>query len=156
MTTPDTDLLAGLSAQDATDLLARGRRQRLEAGASLFQLGTVAAAIYLVERGRIRLTLPIHLGGRSEEVAVEERLPGQLVGWSGLVPPHRFTLSASAPLETDVLELARVDLEQFFGARPGAGYRVCRNLATIVGQRLQVVQAMWLREMQRGLQRQNG
>lgn len=155
MHTLETDLFSGLAAQDAADLLACGRQRRLEAGAHLFLLGSTAEAIYVVERGRIRLTLPIHLGGRSEEVSVEERLPGQLVGWSGLVPPHRFTLNATAPLETEVLELPRVALETLFVARPAVAHLVCRNLATIVGHRLQVVQAMWLREMQRGLQRQS-
>jgi hypothetical protein len=29
------------------------------------------------------------------------------------------------------------------------GYAVTRNLAAVIGQRLQVFQAMWLREMQR-------
>lgn len=87
-------------------------------------------------------------------MAVEERLPGQMVGWSGLVPPHRFTLNATAPLETELLALPRGALLAHFAAWPAVGYVVNQNLARIVGQRLQVLQAMWLREMQRGLDRQ--
>jgi hypothetical protein len=45
--------------------------------------------------------------------------------------------------------LPRARLIAFFDANPAAGYVVLRNLAAIVGQRLQVFQAMWLREMQR-------
>lgn len=154
MTMPETDLLKGLAAGDAQALLALGRRERVEAGAALFRLGAEAEALYIVQRGRIRLTLPIHVGGRAEEVAVEERLPGQMVGWSGLVPPHRYTLSASAPLETELLALPRAALLAHFAARPAVGHVVCLNLASLVGQRLQVLQAMWLREMQRNLDRQ--
>lgn len=154
MTLIQTDLLEGLSTEDVADLLALGRRERVEAGAALFRLGAPAEALYIVERGRIRLTLPIHVAGRSEELAVEERLPGQMVGWSGLVPPHRYTLNASAPLVTELLALPRAALLVHFAARPAVGYVVCRNLAGIVGQRLQVLQAMWLREMQRSLDRQ--
>ena len=34
-------------------------------------------------------------------------------------------------------------------ARPDIGYRVALNVAAVIGRRLQVLQAMWLREMQR-------
>jgi hypothetical protein len=37
---------------------------------------------------------------------------------------------------------------QHFGRRPDIGYAVSRNVAAVVGQRLQVFQAMWLRQMQ--------
>jgi CRP-like cAMP-binding protein len=82
-------------------------------------------------------------------VLVEERAAGQMVGWSGLIPPHRFTLKASAQIDTDVLRLPRTPLLEFFDRNPAVGYVVMRNLASVVGQRLQVFQAMWLREMQR-------
>jgi hypothetical protein len=34
-------------------------------------------------------------------------------------------------------------------AHPDTGYAVSLNLANVVGQRLQLFQAMWLREVQR-------
>ncbi len=37
---------------------------------------------------------------------VEERSAGQTVGWSALIPPYRFTLTATAPLETEVIALS--------------------------------------------------
>jgi hypothetical protein len=36
-----------------------------------------------------------------------------------------------------------------FSASPEVGYAVTLNLAAVIGQRLQVFQTMWLREMQR-------
>lgn len=143
------DLLAGLSADDANAILAIGRPIRLGRGDVLFALGSQADDLYLVDRGRIALTLPLQVRGHDQDVLVEERLPGQAVGWSALIPPHRFTLAASAPLETHVVALARGALLGHFAEHPAVGYAVLRNVAAIVGQRLQVVQAMWLREMQR-------
>ena len=35
---------------------------------------------------------------------------------------------------------------------PTVGHRIMTNVATTVGQRLQVFQTMWLREMKRGLE----
>jgi len=149
MTDTRPDLLAGLSHEEAVELLARGTRVNLSSGEVLFRMGSEANTLYLVERGRIALTLPMQVCGREEDVLVEERLPGQTVGWSALIPPYRFTLKATAPLETEVIALTRSALLDHFGEYPVVGYIVTRNVASVIGQRLQVFQAMWLREMQR-------
>ncbi len=86
---------------------------------------------------------------REEDVMVEERSAGQTVGWSALIPPYRFTLTAAAPLETEVIAMRREALEGYFAAHPETGYAVSLNLSCVIGQRLQLFQAMWVREMQR-------
>jgi len=149
MSLGQTDLLSGLSQADAERLLALGERRQLAAGESLFDLGSEASAVFLIERGMMALTLPMRVGGADQDVLVEERNAGQVVGWSGLIPPHRFTLKASAQAATDVLVLPRARLEEFFADNAAVGYVVTRNLASVIGQRLQVFQAMWLRQMQR-------
>jgi CRP/FNR family transcriptional regulator, cyclic AMP receptor protein len=143
------DLVAGLSLHEVTALMDLGSRISLASGEVLFGMGSEASTLYLVERGRIALTLPMQVCGREEDVLVEERTPGQTVGWSALIPPYRFTLKATAPLETDVLAFTRSSLLEYFGTCPVVGYIVTRNVASVIGQRLQVFQAMWLREMQR-------
>ncbi len=142
------DLLQGLGPEEARAVLALGVPRTLTAGAVLFRLGDAADRMYLVTRGRIALTLPMQVLGRTEDVLVEERLAGEAIGWSALIPPHRFTLKASAPLETEVLAFARAALLEHFATRPAIGYAVTRNVAAVMGHRLQVLQAMWLRQMQ--------
>ncbi len=149
MTDVRPDLLAGLSHDEASALLALGTRVSLASGDVLFRMGGDANTLYIVERGRIALTLPMQVLGHEEDVLVEERTPGQTVGWSALIPPYRFTLKATAPLETEVLAFTRSSLLDHFGRQPIVGYIVTRNVASVIGQRLQVFQAMWLREMQR-------
>ena len=149
MSIEQADMLHGVSAADASRLIALGSRVHVPTGARLFELGTEASSVYLIERGRIALTLPMRIGAGQEDVLVEERAAGQMVGWSALIPPHRFTLKASAQIDTDVLVLPRTPLLEFFDANPAFGYAVMQNVASIIGQRLQVFQAMWLREMQR-------
>jgi len=150
------DLLTGVGDVDAAEVKALARRVTLAPGDVLFNLGDAADSLYIVERGRVALSLPMQVRGRVEDVQIEERMPGQALGWSALIPPHRFTLKATAPLTTDVLALARAALLEHFAARPALGYAVALNVAAIVGQRLQVFQAMWLREIQRVVQMSRG
>jgi CRP-like cAMP-binding protein len=147
------ELLKDLAAEEVQRILAIGTRMSLGSGASLFRLGDPAERLFLIERGLIRLTLPMQVRGRQEDVVVEERTAGQTVGWSALIPPHKFTLAATAPLETQVIALAREELRRYFAAHPTVGYQVTLNLAVVIGHRLQLFQAMWLREMQRTVEK---
>jgi CRP-like cAMP-binding protein len=152
----ESDLLRGLLPDDAGQILALGTEKTFSPGEVVFEMGDEAEALYLVKKGRVDLTLPMRVGGREEHVPVEERVPGQMLGWSGLVPPHRFTLKATAAEETELLALPREALEGLFSRRPEVGLAVMTNLATIVGQRFQVFQTMWLRQVQRAVEMRNG
>jgi CRP/FNR family cyclic AMP-dependent transcriptional regulator len=149
MTHPLPDLLTNVGDEDASAVLALGSRVTLGAGTVLFELGGIADSMFVIERGRINLTLPMQVFAQEEDILVEERGPGQALGWSALIPPHRFTLKAIAQVDTDVLALPREALLAHFAAHPEVGYAVSRNVASVIGHRLQVFQAMWLREMQR-------
>jgi len=146
------ELLNGLSSAEMDQVLGLGTRLTVPSGTSLFHLGDPADRLFLTERGRIRLTLPMQVRGREEDIFVEERSPGQTVGWSALIPPYRFTLTATAPLETEVIALPRETLVDYFAAHPAAGYKIALNLAVVIGHRLHLFQTMWLREMQRNVE----
>jgi CRP-like cAMP-binding protein len=147
------ELLNGISSAEAEQVLKLGTRVFVPAGTSLFRLGDPADRLFLVERGRIKLTLPMSVRGREEDVFVEESAPGQAVGWSALIPPYRFTLTATAALyDAEVIALPREVLLKYFAGNPAAGYKIALNLAVVVGHRLHLFQTMWLREMQRTVQ----
>ena len=145
----EADLLQGLPPAEAERVLALGRRIVVTAGAELFHLGDTADCVYLIAHGRLRLTLPMQVRSREENVFVEERSSGQTVGWSALIPPYRFTLTGAAAVETEVIALPREALNAHFAAHPDTGYVASLNLARGIGERLQLFQAMWLREVQR-------
>jgi CRP-like cAMP-binding protein len=143
------ELLSGIAPEQAAAILALGTRLVVSSGSELFHLGDPADCLFVLQRGRVRLTLPMNVRGRAQEVLVEERVPGQTVGWSALIPPYRFTLTATVPLETEVVTLSRDALRAFFAEQPATGQVVALNLAAVIGERLQLFQTMWLREMQR-------
>ena len=146
MTTPQ--LFRGLWPDAANGVMALGASRAVASGTELFHLGERADHFFVVTRGRFSLTLPMQIGGRQEAVLIEERIEGETIGWSALIPPHKFTLTAVAQVDGEVLVFGRDDLLQFLTQHPTAGYTIARNIAEIVGERLQVFQAMWLRQMQ--------
>jgi CRP-like cAMP-binding protein len=155
MPTPQTDLLKGLSPVEEAQVTELGVRLTVPAGNTLFRLGEPADRVYLIVRGRIALTLPLKVGNAEEDVLVEERLAGETLGWSGLVPPHRFTLKATAAIECELLAFPRSALLEHFAAHPAVGFTVTRNVASVIGHRLEIFQTMWLREMQRTVEQRH-
>ena len=154
MSMREWDLLQGLSPQGKSEILALASSRYLTKGEVLFRLGDRAEDLFLVRSGRVDLTFPIRLRSGKEEILAEDRHPGQLVGWSGLTPPHRFTLQAIAAAETELLVLPGQRLRDLFLIKPEIGYSVLSNLARIVGQRLTILQTMWIRELQRAVEKQ--
>ena len=144
-------LLAGLDAEQARRVIAHGVKEKIACGGLLFPLGAEADRLFLIESGRISLLMPLCVRGEERDVFLEEEGRGQMVGWSALVPPHRFTLKARAAVDAEVIALPRAALEALFREDAAIASAVHRNLATMVGQRLQKVQAMWIREIQRGI-----
>lgn len=146
------ELFQGIPPDDAEKLLALGKKISMSSGASLFRLGDTAQCLYLINNGQVRLTVPMHIRGREEDVLMEEKGPGQTVGWSALIPPHRFTLSATTSIETEAIMLSRETLHAFIENSPSIGAKLCLNVGIVIGHRLQTLQAMWLREMQRTIE----
>lgn len=149
MPTSSVELLRGLSEEQSAMVMALGVKKLLPAGGVLFQLGSGADNLYLLESGRVDLSLPMRIRDHDEDVLLEEKRPGETLGWSGLVPPHHFTLKATASVESELLEFPREKLQELFAAHPGLGLTVTRNVASVIAHRLQIFRTLWLREMQR-------
>jgi CRP-like cAMP-binding protein len=145
---PSWDLFEDLPPEEVDALLSLASPTSLGTGEELFGLGDEATGVFLVVSGQVKLTLPLSVGERQLDIMVGERTAGHMIGWSGLIPPHRFTFKAVAAQDTELLALGRLSLLAFFNGKPDVGYLVYSNLARIVGQRLQLFQTMWVREMQ--------
>jgi CRP-like cAMP-binding protein len=145
------ELFGGLSGPTLRQLAAIGRSRAVGAGDYVFLLGDTAEYLYLVAKGRVELCFPMALHGVVKDVSVEPAAAGKILGWSALVKPYRFTLSARATEPSEVVGFPREELQRIFEADPQVGYRFVTELAELVGIRLLAFQALWVRELQRAL-----
>jgi CRP-like cAMP-binding protein len=145
------ELFKPLSASRIQRLAAIGRVLTLRAGEYLFLLGDDAQYLSLVTSGQVDLCCPISFGDAVKDITVESLGPGQTAGWSALVKPFRFTLSARAALPSDVIAFARLELQQVFAADPEIERVVLGRVSELMANRLTMFQALWVRELQRSL-----
>ena len=147
------ELFEGLDDEGIRRVADIGRYKALRAGEYLFLLGEDAANFYVVIRGKVNLCFPMPLGGEVKDITVESVGEGQALGWSALVKPYRFTLSARATEPTDVVSFPRRSLMDLFDAEPRLGHLFFMRLSELIGVRLETFQALWARELQRLVER---
>jgi toluene monooxygenase system ferredoxin subunit len=130
-------LFAGLGDDQLSGLQrCCGESVSLEAGARVFAEADLAESLYVVVGGRVALRFD--LPGRDTDPArtLMSVEPGGVVGWSALVPLHRYTLSAyvvDGPCQ--LLRFRRAELLASLDRDPAVGYVVMKNLVGLVADR---------------------
>ena len=138
----------GIAADVVEQLCYKGRQRSLEAGHRLFDRDEDAVDLMILQEGTVDLVFPLHVLNVTREVAMDRLQPGDVVAWSALVHPYRFTLSAICATRCVLTALSRSTLEDFFETDPQTGHRFMRNLAGVIGRRLQKMQMMWMHDLQ--------
>lgn len=143
------ELFEPFSTDDLQRLAAIARPRRLFPTEYLFLLGDDAYEFFVVVGGAIDLCLPMPVHGEVKDVAIESVRQGGALGWSALVKPYRFTLSARATDVSDVIGFPRRQLFDLFAGEPRIGYSFFTRISELVGIRLHTFEALWVRELQR-------
>lgn len=145
-------LFDGLSESQVERLSGIARPRSLRKEEYLFLLGDSADRLHIVLSGKVDLCFPLTLGQTLTDVPVESKSAGEALGWSALVKPYRFTLSARAAEPSNLAAILRKDLEEAFEADPGIGYALTKRIAEVIGRRLLKMQALWAREVQKAVE----
>ncbi len=135
---------------DVATLCAQGRTASFDAGHVLFERNQDTEELMILQDGAVELLFPIMILGVTREVTMETKQPGAVVAWSSLVSPYRVTLSARCASDCRLVSFARDALYSFFEADPHTGYLFMRNLAGVIGRRLQAMQTIWMHDLQAG------
>jgi CRP-like cAMP-binding protein len=93
---------AGLSPEAVARLAGIAELREVPAGTDLTREGVVTEAFSIVLSGRVALRTLVPERGMVTILTVE---PGDVVGWSAVVPPHRGTANAVAIEPVRLLEM---------------------------------------------------
>ena len=138
----ECELFRGLEEDELARVAIICSEVELTEGVSLFSEEQPAKQIYVVTQGKIALhkALGTFVGQPSRRFAtVAFCSPGQIVGWSALVEPYQYTLSATAWESCQLLGINSGLLRRAMDLNPGIGYRVMKCLSEVMGRRLQQV-----------------
>ncbi len=134
----DHPFLSELPAASLRRLAAHAYRVDFEAGETIFREGASADRFFLIRRGRVRLDMEVPGRGLVE---METLGPDTALGWSWLVSPYQWHLSAVALERTSAVASVASVLRSVVAADAVMGYEIMRRFAAVMFDRLQAGRA---------------
>ena len=102
-------------------------------GDYLFHEGEPADAFYVVRHGRISLEIRTP----TDAVVLDTAHGGDVVGWSWLIPPYRWTFDARATEETSAVSFDGACLRGKCREDPVLGYALLERVVQVMSARIQ-------------------
>lgn len=108
----------------------------------IFKSKNQAKDLYIVSDGQVELVVRnTRASGETEkEVVVDRVSKGGLFGWSSLVKPHYYTLTAVCRKQTRLLVINGSELQELFQNNIEIGFKVYQSLSQIIGNRLRYME----------------
>lgn len=128
---PFTKGLSEVHLQKLADLASE---ETFVPGEILFHEGDEARSLYLIERGKIALST--YIPGRGS-FTIETAGPGEVIGWSSVVPPRRKYFDAKAIDDAQAIVLDGEKLLALCEEDHHLGYEILKRLLQVIALRLQ-------------------
>jgi CRP-like cAMP-binding protein len=138
---------SGLTAGDLKLISGICKLVTLKKGAKIFSRGDSAKNFYIVHSGKVHLSFQIPILLADGEIVVEMIRAGDIFGWSALVEPHKFTLSAYCDSDSELIEIGGKHMISMCAKRPRVGYILIGNLAKVLGSRMDRMQLLIEKEI---------
>jgi CRP-like cAMP-binding protein len=137
-----SELFKGSTDEDLEAVAALGRMEVYEKGTPLFVQGATAENFYVVEIGRVALSLNFSSGaGANKEITVEMIKNGQSCGYSAVKGVPVYALSAKAVEPVRVISIDGKRLYDFLKENPVMGYRVMSRMVSSLSATLRNVRS---------------
>jgi CRP/FNR family transcriptional regulator, cyclic AMP receptor protein len=129
-----TALFSALSRQDRDSLMGFARDVVFAEGHRIFEHGESADRFWVLRTGTVHLRSRVD---QRHETTLQILGPGELLGWSWLVPPHRWRLAAEAFTRVRAHEFDASAVTAAIEAEPALGLALTRRVLEIVAHRLE-------------------
>lgn len=129
----EQNFFSGLSPGLITFLAGCATERQIESGQVLFSLGERADRFYLILSGSLRVEIAAIMG---PALKVQTLGPGQIVGWSWLIPPHKWSFQGRAEARSNLLEFDGQKVLARCEEDPKVGYELLKRFASLMSERL--------------------
>jgi len=134
-------LLEQLPAAVRDRVLGMAREVGYAAGQRLFNADEHASGCWIIRAGRVAIDLPVPGHG---DIVAQTLGPGDIVGWSWLIPPYRWQFGARALDPVTAVRLDTAGLKAMADEDFAFGYLLVLMLFQAVAHRLQATRARLL------------
>lgn len=128
-------------------IAATAMENTYEGGSVIFREGDPATELLIVQEGKVALQMALsEVLPASRRVTIDTVMPDEPVGWSAVVEPHRYTLTAVCLQRTRLLSISANKLKWLLEEDKAVGYQVTQQLIKVVASRLDETRRVLLAE----------
>ncbi len=127
----DLELFAGLESAAVESILAAGHSRQFAEGTLIFEQGTPAESVYLLERGHVRLGQVTEDG---QQIVLRYATPGTLFGLVGMVSRGSYPVTAEALEPCTALVWSGERLREFARQYPVLTQNAMRQMAETISE----------------------
>ena len=127
-----------LSDAELEKVLSLVLEKQYEAGTTLFQEGDSAAELLILQEGKVTLQMTIPKGQAqgSRRITVDVVPRNEVVGWSAIVEPYVYTLTAVCLQNVKALSISGIRLRNLLQDNPKIGFEILGGFIKVVASRL--------------------
>lgn len=147
----ETRVFKGCTIQELQDIANFCQRTTFKNGEYIFKAKSPAEYLYIVQEGVVELRFKVTLYLASREITIDRKFEGNVFGWSALVEPHIYTLSAIAVKDSELVRINEKDLKRLSKENHHLGYTLMKNISEIIGERFELLQKILIDFIQKDL-----
>ena len=130
------EIFKDLDENQLSAVLGCCREEQHKSGTKLFGEGEPATNLYIVKTGQVDLRFDLPERPTSEKNTISSISEFKAFGWSSLVAPYKYSLSAYCTTKTcEVVKIDQQSLTRLFAEDHRLGYLVLSNMAIVIGRR---------------------
>jgi CRP-like cAMP-binding protein len=122
---------------------------------TLFSAGEPAEHLFFVRSGRVELRFQVVYAGTPDEYPLDTVRANGACGWSAMIPPHKYTLTACVVEDSELLRIKQTDLQYCCDADPRMGSVVMGNIARTIGARYEHARKILVEEIKNNLRQRD-
>jgi CRP/FNR family transcriptional regulator, cyclic AMP receptor protein len=114
-------------------LADHAKRRHFDAAQVMHRQGEPAGAFYIVTSGSVSIEVPAIQG---PTLHLQQLHPGDVLGWSWLIPPYRWSFLIRTDSQVDVIEIDGKAVLAKCEADPKFGYEILKRVSALMSERL--------------------
>ena len=122
-------------------------------GAQILKAGADATTLFIVSTGEVKLKFTIALINEPIDLTIDIMKKGDFFGWSSFAEPYKYTASAYAVGDTELIQFRADEMKILCEASDHIGHILMNNITTIVSERFYRLEGLLKHVIQTGVEK---
>ncbi len=145
-------IFQGLNKNEIDDVAKIYQRIEYANGAQILQAGNNATTLFIVNSGEVKLKFTIALINEPIDLTIDMMKKGDFFGWSSFAEPYKYTASAYAVGDTELIQFQADEMRKLCDASDHIGRILMNNITTIVSERFSRLEGLLKHVIQTGVE----